>query len=210
MRAPRRSREPARQRVPTSAPRERRSESPSPRSSPRAHAARTRGARPRTHTRCTLTVSRAPPLCQGTTGSRHPRGPHPVHQTSAPCSSAQGSPASGGRGVTEAAHPVGRLGRGPQHRTGTARPGPDTRQGGRGGAATRAGTRDQLLGHPPAPHYHHLFCSTKGCRRNHRPHATYQGLTASPPPPCQGPRSRRQGRERCRAAAPRSGQRPLG
>lgn len=79
----------------TAAPRERRSGSPSPRvpaALRRAHAAHTRGARPRTltHTHCTLTVSRAPPLCQETASSPHPARAPPSSPDPSPCSGAQG------------------------------------------------------------------------------------------------------------------------
>lgn len=86
-----------------------------------ARRARTGRTPPHTHTRCTLTVSRAPPLCQGTTGSRHPARAPP---SSPDPSTLLQRPGITSRGVTEATHPVGRPGQVPQHRTATARPGP--------------------------------------------------------------------------------------
>lgn len=94
-RAGRRSSECARQRTPTSAPQQRGRDAPGrrvPAALRRAHAAHTRGARPRTltHTHCTLTVSRAPPLCQETASSPHPTRAPPSSPDPSPCSGAQG------------------------------------------------------------------------------------------------------------------------
>lgn len=146
----RRQSERARQRAPTSAPLQRgrgapgrQAPAPPGERTPRAHG----GARPRTltHTRCTLTASPAPPLCQGTAGSQHPaRAPPSSPAPGPPTRVPEHQPAEvGGCWGRLAAHPGGPPGRGSPAPRGHRAPGPDTRQGGRGGAATGAGTEDR-------------------------------------------------------------------
>lgn len=192
--------------------------SPSARGSRRAHAARTRAHAP------------APSL---TRAAHSPRpGPSPVPRNSGRPAPGKGPtqftvpqpqlgrsgtgpprPVGGGRGVPEAAHPGGppaRPGFPSTARSPCARP---RHQAGRKGRRRDWGWHwESGTGAPPSPPppatRHHLFCSTKGCRRNRRPRATYRRLSASPPPPRRRPRSRRSGRERLGAAARRPGQRP--
>lgn len=153
---------------------------------PRAHG----GARPRTLTRAAHSRRLRPhPCAKQPRAPRTPQGPHPVHQTPASCSGAQG-PARRGPGPVG---PTRRLSRGPARpgfpstaRTPRARP---RHEAGRKGRCRDWGWhRDSVTGAPPKPptHHHHLFYSTKGCRRNRRPRATYRWPTAPPPPLCPG------------------------
>lgn len=192
----------------TAAARERRSGSPSPRSSPAsARRAHTGSTPPHTHSHAlhTHSVSGPTPVPRNRKLTAPDKGPtqftRPQPLLRRP---GTGHPRPG---VTKAAYPGGPPGRVPQHRADTARPA-QTR-GREEGAAPRLGLAPGIgyWGTPP-PITTTFLCSTKGCRRNRLPRATYRWFTASPPPPFLEPRSRRQGRERRRAAAPSSGQRP--
>lgn len=153
---------------------------------PRAHG----GARPRTLTRAAHSRRLRPhPCAKQPRAPRTPQGPHPVHQTPASCSGAQG-PACRGPGPLG---PTRRPSRRPARpgfpstaRTPRARP---RHEAGRKGRCRDWGWhRGSVTGAPPNPptHHHHLFCSTKGCRRNRRPRATYRWPKAPPPPLCLG------------------------
>lgn len=213
----------------TSAPRERRSGSQSPRTSrrrraharmparssvrsPRAHGTHAPAHSPAPHT----PASPAPPLCQEAAGSRTPLGPHPRllsphHHASHRHQGSETSPARSPR----CQHRTGRRGPGasPALRThGAPGPGHEARRKGRrrawgwhSGSHTGAPTLTRVP--HPSPRRH--LCSTKGCRKSGAPRPTYRSSRVPPGSSLAGGRRpRSQGRARRGAAAPRCGQRP--
>lgn len=163
---------------------------------PRAHG----GARPRTLTRAAHSRRLQPhPCAKQPRAPRTPHGPHPVHQTPASSSGAPGPARRGSGPLGSPRRPFRRPARPGFPGTARAQRAPRARprhEAGRKGRCRHWGWhRSSVTGAPPNPptHHHHLFCSTKGCRRNRRPRATYRWPRAPPPPPRLGRRAGEKG-----------------
>nr|XP_012422972.1 PREDICTED: proline-rich protein 2-like [Odobenus rosmarus divergens] len=177
----------------TAAPRERRSGSPSPRTSPASARRAHTGAHAPAHSHAPHThgVSGPTPV-PSSRGLPAPRkGPTQFTRPQPPARAPKDQPAEArGPWGRPAAHPGGPPAQGSPAPRRHARPAPT--RGREEGAVPRLGLAPGLGDwgtpptHPPITTTTTFFCSTKGCRRNRRPRATYRWPTAPPPPLCLG------------------------
>ena len=200
----------------TAAPRERRSGSPSPRTSPASARRAHTGAHAPAHSHALHThgVSSPTPVPSSRGLPAPRRGPTQFTRPQPPARALRDQPAEvrgpwGRLVVHPEADPPAWGSPAPRGHRGHRAPGPDTRQGGRGGAAT--GLAPELSDwstpqptHPsPPPFLQHKRLQAERPSPCNLPVAQGSATSAAP-----GPQSRKEGRERRRAAAPRSGQRP--